>query len=166
MYFEDTNILLYPVWPPPDMADLIPKITTSGEGCPKVYNDRSYDVTLHSDSHEHIQPFDVVILDYKMPKMNGLEVAKEFLTINTHQRIIFTSAFLGDTLSDSIPHLNQIIEILNKSFSEQMLVDTVEDKTLYSELKNLKIYIDIIKAANLRHDQPRDVLQILKKTRG
>jgi DNA-binding NarL/FixJ family response regulator len=32
-----------------------------------------------------------VILDYKMPKINGMEVAKEILAINPHQRIIFSS---------------------------------------------------------------------------
>jgi CheY-like chemotaxis protein len=141
------------------------KITRNGEDCLKIYNDKLNDVRLHLDPQQHIQPFDVVILDYKMPKMNGLEVAKEILAVNPHHRIIFASAYLRDTLVESINHLNQIIEILNKPFSEQVLIDTVEDKTLYSELKNLKINLDVIKAANLRHEQLRDVLQILKKTR-
>jgi CheY-like chemotaxis protein len=39
------------------------------------------------------QHFDAVILDYKMPDRNGLEVAKEILTINPNQRIILASAY-------------------------------------------------------------------------
>jgi CheY-like chemotaxis protein len=35
---------------------------------------------------------DVVVLDYKMPGKDGMEVAKEILTINPDQRIIFASA--------------------------------------------------------------------------
>jgi hypothetical protein len=36
---------------------------------------------------------------------------------------------------------------------------------IYSELQKLNINIDDIKSANLRHEQLRDVLQVLKKTR-
>jgi CheY-like chemotaxis protein len=97
-----------------------------------------------------------------MPRMNGLEVAKEILAVNPHQRIIFASAYLQDTLLDSVRQLNQIVEILNKPFSEQELIDTVEDNLIYSELKELNVNIDDLKNANLRHEQLRDVLDILK----
>jgi CheY-like chemotaxis protein len=120
-------------------------------------------VTFNSNPKEHIQPFDAVILDYNMPRMNGLEVAKEILAVNPHQRIIFASAYLQDMLIESIRQLNQIVEILNKPFSEQELIDTVEDKSIYSELKGLNVNIDDLKNANLRHEQLRDILYILKK---
>lgn len=70
-------------------------------------------------------PFDAIILDYNMPDRNGLEVAKEILTISPHQRIIFVSAYVEDTLSNSIKELNipfsfsvplplyQVLSILN-----------------------------------------------------
>jgi response regulator RpfG family c-di-GMP phosphodiesterase len=119
-------------------------------------------VTFHSDPEEHIQPFDAVILDYNMPRMNGLEVAKEILAVNPHQRIIFASAYLQDMLIESIRQLNQIVEILNKPFSEQELVDTVEDKSIYSELQELNLNIDELKNANFRHEQLRNILDILK----
>jgi response regulator RpfG family c-di-GMP phosphodiesterase len=95
--------------------------------------------------------------------MNGLEVAKEILACNPHQRIIFASAYLQDTVLESVRHLNQIVEILNKPFSEQELIDTVEDNKIYSELKELNVNIDDLKNANFRHEQLRDVLDILKK---
>jgi CheY-like chemotaxis protein len=137
--------------------------TTNGEDCLKVYHNEFQIMTLHSDPKEHIQPFDAAILDYNMPRMNGLEVAKEILAVNPHQRIIFASAYLQDMLIESLRQLNQIVEILNKPFSEQELIDTVEDKSIYSELKELNLNIDYIKNANLRHEQLRDILAILKK---
>jgi CheY-like chemotaxis protein len=43
---------------------------------------------------------DAVDLDHKMPKKDGMDVAKEILAVNPYQRIIFASAhtmeFLGD----------------------------------------------------------------------
>lgn len=139
--------------------------TTNGEDCLKVYHNEFQIVTFNSNPKEHIQPFDAVILDYNMPRMNGLEVAKEILAVNPHQRIIFASAYLQDMLIESIRQLNQIVEILNKPFSEQELIDTVEDNSIYSELKELNVNIDDLKNANLRHEQLRDVLNILKKGR-
>ena len=137
--------------------------TTNGEDCLKVYHNEFQIVTLQSDPKERIQPFDAVILDYNMPRMNGLEVAKEILVVNPHQRIIFASAYLQDMLIESIRQLNQLVEMLNKPFSEQELIDTVEDKSIYSELKELNVDIDDIKNANLRHEQLMDILEILKR---
>jgi CheY-like chemotaxis protein len=139
--------------------------TTNGEDCLKVYHNEFQIATLHSNSKELNQPFDAVILDYNMPKMNGLEVAKEILAVNQHQRIIFASAYLQDMLLESARQLNQLVEILNKPFSEQELIDTVEDKSIYSELKELNVNIDDFKNANFRHEQLRDVLDILKKAK-
>jgi CheY-like chemotaxis protein len=137
--------------------------TKNGEDCLKVYHNEFQIATVHSNPKEYTQPFDAVILDYNMPRMNGLEVAKEILAVNPHQRIIFASAYLQDILKDSIHQLNKIVEILNKPFSQQELIDTVEDKSIYSELKELNVNIDIFKNANFRHEQLWDVLDILKK---
>jgi CheY-like chemotaxis protein len=135
----------------------------SGEDCLKVYHNEFQLATLRSDSKGRIEPFDAVILDYKMPMMNGLEVAKEIFAVNPHQRIIFASAYLQDMLLESIHRLNKVVEILNKPFSEQELIDTVEDKSIYSELQELDINIDVIKNANFRHEQLRYILDILKR---
>jgi CheY-like chemotaxis protein len=138
-------------------------VTSDGEECLRVYHDELHRITLHSDPTEHIQPFDVVILDYKMPQMDGLEVAKEILAINPHQRIIFASAYLGDTLLESVEKLNRLVEVLNKPFGKQHLIDAIEDKSIYLELQNMNIDVDLIKKADLRHEQLKDTLDLLKK---
>jgi CheY-like chemotaxis protein len=140
-------------------------ITANGEECLKKYHEELGRVTLHSDPTEHILPFDVIILDYKMPLMNGLEVAKEIFAVNPHQRIIFASAYLRDTLLESVEKLNRLVEVLNKPFSGQVLVDTVEDKSIYLELQNMDIDIDLIKKADLRHEQLKDTLDLLRKAK-
>ena len=35
------------------------------------------------NEQENISPFDAVVLDYQMPKKNGLEVAKEILALGS-----------------------------------------------------------------------------------
>jgi CheY-like chemotaxis protein len=61
------------------------------------------------------QPFEAVILDYKMPQLNGIEVAKEILAVNPHQRIIFASAYIQETVKDSVKELKQVVEVIAKA---------------------------------------------------
>src|ERR671938_1607430 len=138
--------------------------TSNGKGCLDVYHKELRDITLNTDPSKHIQPFDAVILDYKMPKINGMQVAKEILAINSHQRIIFASAYVKETLIDAIQQLNQIVELLQKPFSRDMLIDAIEDKEIYSQLQKFNVKIDLVKAANLRHEQLRDILEVLKNS--
>jgi response regulator RpfG family c-di-GMP phosphodiesterase len=97
-----------------------------------------------------------------MPKINGMQVAKEILAVNPHQRIIFASAYVKETLMDSIKQLNQIVELLQNPFGENELIDTIEDKEIYSELQKFDIKIEEVKAANFRHEQLRELLETLK----
>jgi len=86
-------------------------------------------------------PFDVVVLDYRMPKINGLYVAKEILRAVPRQRIIFASAYVKETLESSIKELNQVVELLQKPFEPTVLIDTIEDREAYEGIKNLMINV-------------------------
>lgn len=108
-------------------------------------------------------PFDAVVLDYQMPKIDGLNVAKEILKLCPRQRIIFASAYVQETLEDSIKNLKQIVELLQKPFGLKALVDTIEDKEIYAELEKLNVDIKNLQELNPTHAQIRDYLEALKK---
>src|SRR5206468_12739902 len=96
-------------------------ITFNGEECLKTYHDKFYDMkfpTLASPCRYsmNISPFDVLLLDYRLPDMNGMEVAKEILAVNPHQRIIFASAYVKETLQESVKQLHQIVELIQNQF--------------------------------------------------
>lgn len=153
-------------------------ITSSGENCLKIYHDKLQNVEWEA---LHIQPFDAVILDYKMQDMDGMQVANEILTINPQQRLIFASAYIKETLLDSVKQLKQPVELLQKPFGEEALIYTVEKKEIYSELQRL-IYSQIIdllevyrrlgqreslgealENVELRHEEIRSLLDLLTK---
>lgn len=164
-------------------------ITTNGEDCLKKYLDALYNMTFGvsspSSSMSEIQttkldpslstgsnvfrsvnksaPYDAVILDYSMPSINGMEVAKEILAINFHQRIIFASSYVKETLEHSIKELKQVVELIQKPFSLKKLVDIIEDKGVYEDLRTLNIDVDLVKAANPTHEQILDLLERLKR---
>jgi CheY-like chemotaxis protein len=151
-------------------------ITTNGEDCLKEYHEVCQRYRLERErqfrpqcGHSHLSsdlPFDVVILDCKMPHINGIEVAKEILAVNPHQRIIFASAYIKDTVIDSIKDFSQVVtESVQKPFEIKRLIDLVEDKMIYQELRKMNVDVDIIKALNPTHEQLSDLVQRLRSAK-
>lgn len=137
-----------------------------GEECLTIYHEEFQRARFGKRySANKTPPFDAVVLDHKMPKINGMEVAKEILAINPHQRIIFVSAFVKETLIDSIKNPMQVVEVIQKPFNLTTLVDTIEDKEIYSELQNLDVDIAVIKAFKPTHEQIKDLLNRLSRVR-
>ena len=88
---------------------------------------------------------------------------KKILAVNPHQRIIFASAYVKETLTDSIKELKQVVELMQKPFGEGALIDTIEDKDIYQRLQKFNVDIDIIKAINPTHEQIVDLLERLQR---
>ena len=100
-----------------------------------------------------------------MPGRNGLQVAKEILTINPHQRIIFVSAFVEEWILDSIKELKVTPEFLQKPISNTKLIDAIEHKEIYEQLERLNIDTRAFKKANLNHETLEKILTIVKSSR-
>jgi DNA-binding response OmpR family regulator len=136
-------------------------LAQTGEKCLEIYSERLYGVQSNTFPNSRIQPFDAVILDYDLPDRNGLEVGKEILAINSHQRIIFVSGYVKDAVSRTINGLNMPVEILQKPVSNQILINIVEETEIYDELKKFKIDVSAFKNAGFRHESLKKMLNVL-----
>lgn len=72
---------MYQIFLESEGFDVIP--TTNGVSCMEQY---IYSI-------ENNNPFDVAILDYRMPKMDGKQVIDEIMKINPNQTIIMITGF-------------------------------------------------------------------------
>jgi CheY-like chemotaxis protein len=152
-------------------------LTSDGEECLNVYRQKLQEQQQQKKQQQGHQDddnnnvvvyssyFDVVILDYRMPKKDGLQVAKEILDMNPEQRIIFASAYVQETLVESVKELKRVVELMQKPFSMSALVDTVENKEAYEGLKTLMATAkDIIKdIESPSSDQIRVLFEGLRK---
>jgi CheY-like chemotaxis protein len=139
-------------------------VVRTADRCLKIYSMSLHRLRMKRNIFRDVQPYDAVILDYNMPDRNGLEVAKEILAINSHQRIIFVSAFVEEWLVDSIKELKSPVEFLQKPVSNKVLIDKIEQKEVYEELERLKIDTEPFKKAGLSHQVLREILIIVKQS--
>src|ERR671931_2333972 len=137
-------------------------IASNGEECLELYRNNSKQIS-ESNSGNSSSTFDAVILDYKMPKKDGIEVAKEILELNPNQRIIFASAYVKETLEDAVKELKRVVELMQKPFDANALVDTIEDREVYENLKDLMKSVRKIREDQPTQKQIKDLLESLKK---
>jgi DNA-binding response OmpR family regulator len=137
----------------------------TAEQCLKIYGKRLHRAQMRGNSLRHVQPYDAVILDYKMPDRNGIEVAKEIQAINSHQRIIFVSAFVEEWF-DSIKELKSPVEFLQKPVSNKKLIDTIELTEVFEQLERLNIDTEAFKQARISHEVLNEIIVIVKKSRN
>jgi two-component system, cell cycle response regulator CpdR len=96
-------------------------IARDGEECVELYKKKL------EESRNGSEPFNVVLLDFIMPKKNGVRVAKDILELRPHQKIIFVSAFGNGVLDDATAILKDSVEIIQKPFSLEFLVKKLEN---------------------------------------
>ncbi len=132
-------------------------LTDNGEDCLTEY--RKVSAKLGGKTLNKL-PFDVVILDYRMPKKDGLGVAKEIFSINPGQRIIFASAYLKDVLLESLSGLGQVVELLHKPFDLDVLTNTVEDTSMKDKMERMIHVIEPLKN-NLSENQVTELFKLM-----
>ena len=64
---------------------------------------------------------DLVILDIRMPKLDGIEVAKEIRKFDARTKIIFISAFQGPEISKEAAKYDIVDYIVKPTTSEEIL---------------------------------------------
>jgi DNA-binding NtrC family response regulator len=117
------------------------KITT--EMYKIVLEARGHSVVSTNDGYEcretykATRPYDAVVLDYRLPLLDGLQVAKEILEMDGSQRIVFVTAYGTQILADLVTHLKRVVELLMKPFDPDLLVDLIEDKSSLAKLRDL-----------------------------
>ena len=101
-------------------------LTNDGEKCLLAYIDKLKSIIKTKCQPKSEQPFGTVILDHKMPKKDGFEVAKQIISINPHQRVIIASGYSKDIFDEAGKHFNIPIEVLQKPFSRMTLVKLLQ----------------------------------------
>ena len=112
-------------------------ITHNGEECLTIYRQELKNFISRmgclGNNEQHV--FDMVVLDYKMPGINGIEVAKDIIRINPKQRIIIASAYPSETLFYSMKELGHLVELVQKPFDLSTLFDMIENKHLSDSIR-------------------------------
>ena len=138
-------------------------ITDNGEDCLTIYREELKNFISRmgclDKNKQHV--FDVVILDYKMPRLNGIEVAKEIIRINPKQRIIIVSAYVKETFFLSVKELGHRVELVQKPFNIDTLIDRVESKQYHYESKGLSQVTSIINEFSWLSNRDKKVIQNL-----
>ena len=74
---------------------------------------------------DHSEPFDVVIIDHKMPKVSGIELVQRLRAANFGGKIIVLSAHLTDENRRAYAELN-VDTMLTKPFDVHELREVVD----------------------------------------
>jgi len=87
---------------------------------------RGYEVYSAVDGKESIELAkklepDLVLLDIRMPKVDGLEVAREIRNFNTQAKIIFITAFQGQELSKEAAKYNIVDYVVKPKAASEVL---------------------------------------------
>ena len=144
-----------------------PTLTDNGEDCLTIYRQelKNFVSRMGPIDNNKVHVFDMVILDYRIPGTNGLEVAKEIIKINPNQRIIIASSYPRETLSYSMKELGQLVEFVQKPFNIYTLIDAIENKQFYSELQRLNQDAATQEFDLLKHEQDSDLPEIMLSSR-
>ena len=115
------------------------KITGDGRECLQTYRE-----CLGKVSAGEPGPFDVVILDYQLPSLDGLELTEMILRLRPTQRIIIASAHVGTISTNKVEGLQGFIEIMAKPFEPKNLVEMVENPSKAASAQKLSTLVTLI----------------------
>jgi len=102
-----------------------------------LFEHEGHNVTTTSDGQECIEayqlelqkvvankpPFDVVVLDYRMPNKNGVEVAREILALVPTQKLLMVTAYSG--ILDLKDEKLRKMQVMSKPFDFEELFASI-----------------------------------------
>ena len=97
-------------------------VTENGLKCLYQYTD---DYKVRGDDRKKTSLYDLVILDHKMPRMQGTDVAKEIVEMNPKQRILFVTGYVKDMMK-GVRKIGEKIELMQKPFPVKAMIRQVE----------------------------------------
>ncbi len=109
-------------------------ITENGLKCLYQYTD---DFKFRGDDKKKTSLYDLVILDHKMPRMAGTDVAKEIIEMNPKQRILFVTGHVKDMMK-GVRKIGEKIELMQKPFRISAMISQVENTKLRWQKKMIK----------------------------
>jgi CheY-like chemotaxis protein len=84
---------------------------------------QAYKTELNRTANENDDPFDLFLLDYRMPELNGAEVANQILALHPNQKLLMVSAYSG-VLEIKDERLKKM-KIMAKPFDPDDLISTI-----------------------------------------
>ena len=102
-------------------------LARDGEQCILAYEKALRAMQSEYPSTEDRTPFEIVVLDFRMPKKDGVDVAKHILAVCPRQRIIFATAHTLDALDGLMKKIQTSIEVIQKPFDLDAFVEMIED---------------------------------------
>lgn len=98
-----------------------------GEECVKIFDSQFQAMAQTIGSLPRNPPFDLVILDYRMPKKNGIEVADHIIAAVPSQKIIIASAYTHELAQNRAIGKKSSLLLLQKPFEIDALLHLVEN---------------------------------------
>jgi CheY-like chemotaxis protein len=110
----------------------------TGQECMKMYLKHLRQVNRAKSHSTSINPFDATVLDYEIGDIDALELGRQILSLNPKQRIILASSNIQETISRVLKEFDSPAQILQKPIPSEVLVASLEDGGIDTELKNFK----------------------------
>jgi two-component system, cell cycle response regulator CpdR len=97
-------------------------VTENGLKCLYQYTD---DYKIRGEDKKKTSLYDLVILDHKMPRMEGTDVAQEIIEMNPKQRILFVTGHVKEMMK-GVRKIGEKIELMQKPFPVNAMIRQVE----------------------------------------
>jgi len=103
-------------------------VTSDGKECLETYEKALKECPADTN------PFDLVLLDYRMPFVDGGAVAKGILGTRSAQKIFIATAYPAELFKSTVPE--DKVRVIQKPFDMEQFVTTIRDTDVQKDHKN------------------------------